>query len=145
MTATCDGARDKAGNAGARKSVTYTVSAPTFPFTGFFAPVDLPPILNAMNAGAAVPVKFSLGGDRGLKILAPGSPSSGAVSCSSGAAIAPVEQTVTAGNSGLSYDAASKRYTYVWKTDKAWAGTCRRLEVKLTDGTSHPALFRFTK
>jgi hypothetical protein len=31
----------------------------------------------------------------------------------------------TAGNSGVQYDAASDTYTYVWKTDKGWAGTCR--------------------
>ena len=30
---------------------------------------------------------------------------------------------------------------YVWKTDKAWAGTCRQLDVKLNDGTTHSAKF----
>jgi hypothetical protein len=35
------------------------------------------------------------------------------------------------------------RYIYSWKTDKAWAGTCRQLIVKLTDGTYHWADFRF--
>jgi hypothetical protein len=33
--------------------------------------------------------------------------------------------TATAGDSGLSYDAATDQYTYVWKTDKTWSGTCR--------------------
>lgn len=40
--------------------------AATFPFNGFFLPVNNLPTFNAMKAGAAVPVKFSLGGARGL-------------------------------------------------------------------------------
>jgi len=34
---------------------------------------------------------------------------------------------------------------YVWKTDSAWAGTCRQLLVTLNDGTQHIAYFQFTK
>jgi hypothetical protein len=52
---------------------------------------------------------------------------------------------VTAGSSSLSYDAATDRYNYVWKTDKAWAGTCRQLVMKLTDGTEYKANFRLTR
>ena len=44
------------------------------------------------------------------------------------AAFNDIEQTATAGASGLQYDAASNQYTYVWKTEKAWAGRCRQLE-----------------
>ena len=51
-----------------------------------------------------------------------------------------VEQTVTAGGSSLSYDAASDRYTYVWKTDKAWAGQCRQLVLKFPAGSVHAAV-----
>jgi hypothetical protein len=31
----------------------------------------------------------------------------------------------------------------VWKTSKAWAGTCRKFVLTLADGTVHSALFRF--
>jgi hypothetical protein len=31
------------------------------------------------------------------------------------------------------YDASG--YTYVWKTDKTWAGTCRELTLHFRDGT----------
>jgi hypothetical protein len=31
----------------------------------------------------------------------------------------------------------------VWKTDKAWANTCRTLVVKLNDGASYKANFKF--
>ena len=47
------------------------------------------------------------------------------------------KQTVTAGNSSLSYSAGNDQYNYVWKTEKGWAGTCRQLVVKLIDGTTH--------
>jgi hypothetical protein len=54
-----------------------------------------------------------------------------------------VSQTLTAGGSSLQYDAATATYTYVWKTEPAWAGTCRRLVLELADGSTHTADFRF--
>jgi hypothetical protein len=54
-----------------------------------------------------------------------------------------VTQTVTADTSGLQYDASSNQYTYVWKTDKTWANSCRRLFVKFNDGSQHTADFLF--
>ncbi len=42
-----------------------------------------------------------------------------------------------------SYDPDSDRYTYVWKTNKAWNGTCRQLVLKLDDGSIHRAKFKF--
>lgn len=113
----------------------------SFPFVGFKAPVDNPPVVNTLKAGQAVPVKFSLLGDRGLGVLASGSPSSRRVDCDSSAPTDPIETTTTS-QSGLQYDAASDTYTYVWKTDKAWAGTCRQLTVALADGSAHTALFQ---
>ncbi len=118
------------------------VTRPPFPFGGFFAPVDNPPTFNVLKAGAGVPVKFSLGGDRGLGILATGSPSSVGVPCPTVGTFDPVETTTTS-PSGLHYDASSGQYTYAWKSDKAWAGTCRQFILRLVDGTSHTALFQF--
>jgi hypothetical protein len=114
----------------------------TYPFTGFFAPVDNPPTLNLLQAGKAVPVKFALGGDRGLGLFASGYPASQRISCDSSAPVDLVELTSTASASGLGYDAATDRYTYVWKTDKAWAGSCRELVLRLVDGTEHRARFQ---
>jgi hypothetical protein len=116
---------------------------PTYHFGGFASPVDDLPTLNQMKAGGAVPVKFSLGGSFGMSIFAGGYPRSETVSCLSSAPVDGVEQTVTAGASGLTYDAASGLYTYVWKTDKAWAGTCRQLVLAFMDGTTARANFKF--
>jgi len=112
----------------------------TFAFAGFFSPVDNLPILNVAQSGSAVPVKFSLGGDKGLAILAQGSPSSATYTCTN-ATQDVIEETVAASTSGLRYDGT--QYIYVWKTDKAWARTCRQLTVKLIDGTIHRANFQF--
>jgi hypothetical protein len=114
-----------------------------FPFGGFFSPIDNPPVVNLATAGSAIPVKFSLGGDRGLDILAPGSPESGQIRCDTSAPIDAIEQTVNPGSSSLSYDSRTGVYTYVWKTKKPWAGTCRQLTLTLTDGSVHPAQFKF--
>jgi hypothetical protein len=83
-----------------------------------------------------------LGGNYGLSIFAVGYPSSTGVACGTTAEDA-IEEPVTAGNSGLSYSAGNQQYTYVWKTETAWAGTCRTLVIKLSDGTIHKANFKF--
>jgi len=112
-------------------------------FYGFFQPVDNLPTLNVVKAGSAIPVKFSLNGDQGLNIFAAGYPSSVLINCDTGAPQDVIEVTVTAGNSSLSYNAATDTYTYTWKTEKAWTGMCRQLVVRLNDGTDHMANFRF--
>jgi hypothetical protein len=112
-------------------------------FAGFFQPIANPPVFNVVNAGRAIPVKFSLSGDKGLNIFAPGSPSSGPVACNSSDEANVLVETVTAGGSSLSYDAGSDQYVYVWKTESSWAGTCRQLVVTLKDGSVHRANFRF--
>lgn len=52
---------------------------------------------------------------------------------------------MTAGHSSLSYDAATDTYTYVWKTDRAWDDTCRRLVLEFADGTIVSAVFDFRR
>jgi len=114
-----------------------------FAFRGFFSPVDNPPVVNVASAARAIPVKFSLHGNQGLSIFGPGSPSSVRVDCATAAPLDEIEETVTAGSSSLSYDAARDQYTYVWKAERAWAGTCRQLTLALVDGTVHKANFKF--
>jgi hypothetical protein len=132
-------ALDGLGRSTAR-SLDYSVQ---YNFAGFLQPVDNPPTLNRVKAGSAVPVKFSLAGNQGLSIFAAGYPLSVRIECSSSAPIDDIAQTVTAGGSTLNYDAGSDQYTYVWKTVSTWAGTCRQLMVKLNDGTTHLAYFKF--
>ena len=116
----------------------------TYPFAGFLPPVDNPPAINSRKAGAAVPVKFSLGGNQGLNIFASGFPASQQFNCATGVPIGPMEPTVTAGSPGLSYDSSTGQYTYVWKTDSAWLNTCRSFDLRLSDDTDHFARFQFS-
>jgi hypothetical protein len=121
-------------------SFTVTVQ---YDFAGFFPPVANPPSLNIVQAGRGIPVKFSLSGNKGLGIFAAGSPASGPYPCNSSDPATPLEDTVTAGGSSLSYDPISDQYIYIWKTEQAWAGTCRQLVVQLNDGSIHRANFKF--
>jgi Tol biopolymer transport system component len=150
---------DRAGNA-AKASFNVTVR---YDFQGFFRPVDNPGpgpdfVVNRARAGSAIPVKFSLGGNQGTTIPeifaeSPNStpdqplyyPISRQIPADPGATTDPVEETVTADSSGLSYDPLTGQYDYVWKTNKAWAGQDRELVLQLADGTEHTALFRFVK
>jgi hypothetical protein len=132
---------DSRGNT-SNGSFTVTVN---YGWTGFFSPVDNNGTYNTVKAGSAIPVKFSLAGNQGLNIFATGFPTSAKVPCNATSPQDMIEETVTAGGSSLSYDSLTDRYNYVWKSDKAWAGTCRMLTVKLADGNPHTALFNFTK
>jgi hypothetical protein len=132
-------ATDAAGNVTTR---TFTVTV-LYNFTGFFSPVSNLPTLNQVNAGRAIPVKFSLSGNKGLNIFLVGSPDSQQIACDTGAPLSDLQDTVNAGGSSLSYDAGSDQYNYVWKTDGAWAGTCRQLVLGLKDGSPRYARFKF--
>ncbi len=134
-------ATDAAGNT-ASASVSYQVIS-RFAFSGFLQPVDNMPTVNITTAGQSVPVKFSLGGNYGLNIFAAGYPASSPIPCDATEAGSTIEETVTAGGSTLTYDAASGRYSYVWKTDKAWKDTCRIFVLRLVDGSQYMAKFRF--
>ena len=114
-----------------------------YDFTGFFSPVNNPtdPDLNSVKAGASVPVKFSLGGDQGLDVVAEGYPKLDFSSCDPSDDADPV--VTTTANNGLTYDAATDTYTYVWKTAKGWKGKCGTFTLKLDDGTEHTADFQF--
>jgi dipeptidyl aminopeptidase/acylaminoacyl peptidase len=112
-----------------------------YSFSGFYQPVDNLPTLNKTKAGKTIPIRFRLGGDKGLDIFATGYPRSEAINCETGALTDDIEQTVL-GKSGLTYDPVSDRYTYNWATSSSWSG-CRQFVMTLKDGTTHRANFTF--
>jgi hypothetical protein len=141
---------DQAGNISYSNTVTYNVTVAPYNFTGFFPPVNIydptkPIVWNTVNSGQAIPVKFSLGGNKGLDIFESGYPASQVIPCTYTGTADPIETTVTAGGSSLSYDATSGQYTYVWKTDKSWGKSCRQFVIKFKDGSYQRADFNFTK
>lgn len=120
----------------------FAVVSP-YAFGGFRPPVNGGEVRNLAKAGSAIPVRFSLAGDRGLAIFTSGSPASRRVDCDTSSPIDVIEQTVSAGASSLVYDAGNDTYTYAWKTDQAWTSTCRRLTLSFGDGSQQSAMFQF--
>ena len=133
--------RVRATDAGGLSATALAAIHVVYSWTGFFAPIDNLEV-NAAGAGRTVPVKFSLGGDQGTAVIAHGFPVSLEVDCTTGDPLSS-SPTVNPGGSGLIFDPASGHYVYPWKTDASWSGTCRRLVVRLIDGTMHSATFQF--
>lgn len=133
-----DGDNDGIGDACASSS--------QFTFFGFFAPVDLPPTLNTVKAGATVPVKWSLrtaSGDRVTALTSFQALTSRSIACGTGGPTDAIEETVlTAGGTTLRYDTALDQFIFNWKTVKGWAGGCRQLILELSDGQKQYANFR---
>jgi len=120
---------------------------------GFQSPVTQPyGSLNEVDAGDAVPLRFTADGYRQLDVLKDsGSPFSRRVDCStlrvpsSGEFVTPRElpiATQTPGNSKLKVNPQGV-FHYNWKTLEEWAGTCREVVVTRDDGKEHRAFFRF--
>jgi hypothetical protein len=119
-----------ADNAGNTSSLTATYKV-VWPFSWSSPP-------SKGDAGKDLSIKFRLGGvNRGLGILADGSPTSGQVNCSTDAAIG--SQTPTTGT--LSYSGGT--YTYTWKTQSGWKKTCREFTLTLDDGSVNTLTIQF--
>jgi choice-of-anchor C domain-containing protein len=115
-----------------------------WPFNGFLYPVKNPPTLDLATAGSAVPIRFALGGNRGLGILTAGSPVVTTVACPTGVATNTVPALFPVPANFLVYIGAPvNQYLYVWKTSRSWAGTCRQFDLQLADGSDHVAIFKF--
>jgi Tol biopolymer transport system component len=130
-------ARDAAGNE-TLENRGYDV---VYNWSGFLSPLENPPAFNVFKAGHGIPVRFSLGGNYGLSVVMDWAPISRQIPCDS-TELGPWG-TQTTGS--LSYNDSLGRYTYLWQTDRSWAGTCRQLMVALDDRTYHFANVRFTK
>lgn len=104
-------------------------------FGAFQAPVENAPAINDVNAGANVPVKFTLAGGAPLLDSQP-------VDCDTlvptGEAPSPLSSP---GSTGLSADGDA--YHVKRATDASWEGTCRRLTVRITAPANPVAYFRF--
>ena len=131
---------DNAGN-------TATVACPYvvgYAFNGFASPVDND-LLNVAKAGQAVPLKFSVSGANGpVTNLTTYTLTSNGQGCDSSDPTDEIE-VYAAGASGLQ-NLGGGNYQINWKTDKAFAGQCRQINLTLgSDNTVHSADFKFSK
>ncbi len=123
-----------------------TVIIGYYSFSGFFSPVDNPPIVNVAKAGQTVPIKWRLTDASGAVISDSGSFSgltSYDVKCGDLAGN-PLDAVPadTSGSSGLQY-LGNGNWQYNWKTSKGYANTCRMMVLTLADGTQFTAIFKF--
>jgi dipeptidyl aminopeptidase/acylaminoacyl peptidase len=128
-----------AEDAGGNRTVVSRVYMVMFDFAGFAAPRANFPAHNDVKGGDGVPLRFSLAGYHGMDVIADGAPISAELPCDEMPAVDHGAQV----RGKLSYHAVHDRYTYLWQTDRAWAGTCRQLIVVLADGTRRYTNFRF--
>ena len=105
-----------------------------------------PPEFNAAAAGRAVALGFSVGDHQGLGSLGlidSGYPKSQPIACDPAALVDPTAGESVGASGRLSYKAEGERYTYAWRTNPAWIGTCRALSIRLNDGTNRVVYFSF--
>jgi hypothetical protein len=133
---------DKAGNT-ASDSSAYTVS---YAFVGFLQPVDNLSVVNSVNAGRTIPVKWQLLNGTGAYLSSMStfrSLGSLVASCISGAAFDDIEEVAATGSTVLRYDSTANQFIYNWATASSWKGKCRKLVLELADGQKKEATFRF--
>jgi DNA-binding beta-propeller fold protein YncE len=119
-------------------SYTVTEPPPTAPpaepsldFRGFFGPIHQGSVV---HAGDTIPIVFSLGGDRGLDVLAAGSPSSVQTDCDHPGTPTGGDPASSQSGRGLRFHSWTGHYVFTWQTRKAWSGTCRTFVLGLRDG-----------
>ena len=104
-------------------------------FGGFNPPVSDAPAVNNRNAGSTVPLKFTLSGAGTSLIM-----DSQTVDCTTlvptGEAPTPID------TSGIKVKSGD-RFHLNWSTDSSWAGTCRRVTIRIPGASDAIAYFDF--
>ncbi len=132
MTAvgTCTVTADQAGNTNyeAATQATQIFTVPRLEIRGFYAPVDMNGVVNAVKAGSIVPLKFEIfAGSTELTDTSNVRFVVTKVNCTSGAIEDTIEITTTGGTS-LRYDNTSGQYIQNWKTPTG-VGACYKVSV----------------
>ena len=116
--------------------LTITVAGSEPSFGGFISPISGED-WNTVKGGQTVRVPFTLGGDFGLNVFDTGYPKSLQIDCET-------EQPIGSASSAarvLQYSAQTGEYTYMWKTERGWSGTCRLFVLKFGASAEYGAKF----
>ena len=103
-------------------------------FGGFLPPIQNPPAINNRDAGADVPIKFTLSGAGNSWSI-----DSQPIEC--GSLVPAGEAPITIATAPASQQGT--RYHVDWTTDPSWAGTCRRLTLRIPAASDAVAYFSF--
>jgi hypothetical protein len=118
-----------------------------YTFTGFFEPVENLPVLNGVNAGRAIPLKWELRDPAGALVLDLGTVEGityKQIQCGS-EYVEPME-LAAADDSGFSeLRLTATGYHFNWRTEKGFANKCYEIRIALDDDTGHSAKFKFRK
>lgn len=123
--------------------LNLTPPVASYTFGGFLAPIRAGTALTAADAGSTIPVRFSLGGDQGMQIFLAGFPASRPVSCTTGEVLGGFTPARHPGGSALGYGRGNRVYNFGWKTELAWAGSCRELVLRFQDETQETFVVDF--
>jgi len=121
-----------------------------YQFVGFSGSVLGGGVLNVAKAGQNVTLKWRLLDAAGAPVTnltaAAVAVTVANLTCSAGTTTAGAV-TAAAGGGGNSAlrNLGAGYYQYTWSTSKSYANTCMTMRLSLGEGTTHDALFRFTK
>jgi hypothetical protein len=130
-------ATDTAGNT-ATATRSYTVLAWTI--NGFYQPVDMNGVWNAVKGGSTVPLKFEIfAGTTELTSTSIIGALVKEVTCNGGAE--DTVEVVATGGTSLRYDGPAGQFIFNWQTPKL-PGKCYTVSLTTLDGSSISALFK---
>jgi len=143
VTTSLDTVNDKICGASSSLSPFVPMEA-SYQFVGFFEPVQTgPAVVNLVNAGRAIPLKWQLLDKRGV-VISDLSAVTGIryqqKQCSDSTLLYDLVLADSTGNSGLKI--SGNQYHYNWKTAKNMAKKCYRLNVELFRFDVHSADFQ---
>lgn len=95
------------------------------------------------QAGSSIPVRFSLTDANGNAVTGANPVISSAPCTTLAVAGGAKVKASAAGNSAMRFDASTGQYSFNWKTEREWSGTCRLLIVDTQDGASYSLPFQF--
>jgi len=132
-------ATDAVGNTAAA-TVTYSVAAAGYQWLGWSWPYASDEA-NRAEAGRTIPLGFSVGGAGGRAVVAglwvaP-------VPCGGAATVSPSDPSARPADWQGPWSVSDGRTILLWRTSRSWAGSCRQVLLRLTDGSVHRLVFDF--
>ncbi len=123
-------------------TVTIHVNRPSTWVNDLFTVPASERILIPARAGESIPIQFTFDGGTGFMNLVNGYPVSEPVGCQNKVQVSEGFEPAT-GLANLAFDARTGEYSYAWQTKPEWTGTCRKLTVVLSDGSTYTAQYEF--